>query len=168
MVSSLAAASRRCVRSASLQSRRNAGGSSDSTAAMMVLAALAVAGVGAVDGVMFRKPGPAVSAWSSMTVLGLHLATARYRLLCHPQLHQRHRLPPQSIMTTEEPTSHSSQQPRHREVSSTYRKRLSPANRNSVLKLSSSYRNPVVKPEPGTHRSLRANCWSFLLRVLGL
>src|SRR4029450_9794111 len=83
-------------------------------------------------------------------------------LLAHPQLHKHHRLLPQSMTTTEEPTNQASQQTRHRESVKHLPELLSSSYRNRVLKLSSSYRNPMVKHEPELHKqetATFANGW---------
>ena len=55
------------------------------------------------------------------------------------------------MTTTEEPTNQASQQPRQGETVKHLPERLSPKNRNRVLKLSNSNRNPMVKHEPEPH-----------------
>ena len=58
---------------------------------------------------------------------------------------------PQSMTTTEEPTIQAPQQPRHGESVKHLPERLSRRNRKHVSKLSSIYRNPMVKQEPEPH-----------------
>jgi hypothetical protein len=55
------------------------------------------------------------------------------------------------MTTTEEPINQASQQARHGESVKHLPERLSRRNRNRVPKLSSSYRNPMVKHEPELH-----------------
>jgi hypothetical protein len=59
------------------------------------------------------------------------------------------------MTTTEEPINQASQQARHGESVKHLPERLSRRNRNRVPKLSSSYRNPMVKHEPELHRPQR-------------
>ena len=59
------------------------------------------------------------------------------------------------MTTTKEPINQASQQPRHSESVKHLPERLSRRNRNRVPKLSSSYRNPMVKHEPELHTSPR-------------
>jgi hypothetical protein len=55
------------------------------------------------------------------------------------------------MTTTEEPINQASQQARQRESVKHLPELLSRRNRNRVLKLSSRYRNPMVKHEPELH-----------------
>ena len=55
------------------------------------------------------------------------------------------------MTTKEEPISQASQQGPHGESVKHLPERLSRRNRNRVPKLSSSYRNPMVKHEPELH-----------------
>ena len=55
------------------------------------------------------------------------------------------------MTTTEEPTEQAPQQARQGESVKHLPERLSRRYRNRVLKLSSSYRNPMVKHEPELH-----------------
>lgn len=59
------------------------------------------------------------------------------------------------MTTTEEPTNQASQQRGTAKSVKHLPERLSRRNRNRVLKLSSSYRNPMVKHEPELHRRQR-------------
>ena len=63
-----------------------------------------------------------------------------------PRFH--HRLLPQSITITEEPIIQASQQPQARRSVKHLPERLSRRYRNRVPKLSSSYRNTMVKHDP--------------------
>ena len=56
------------------------------------------------------------------------------------------------MQTTKEPTEQTPQQPQTGESVKHLPERLSRRNRNRVLKLSSSYQNPMVKHEPEPHR----------------
>ncbi len=58
------------------------------------------------------------------------------------------------MTTTEEPINQASQQARHSESVKHLPERLSRRNRNRVPKLSSSYRNPMVKHEPELHTAI--------------
>jgi hypothetical protein len=80
-----------------------------------------------------------------------HLPHRPQPLLCHPQLLKHHRPLPQSMTTTEEPTNQASQQPLAGQSVKHLPERLSRRNRNRVPKLSTSYRNPMVKHEPELH-----------------
>jgi len=63
------------------------------------------------------------------------------------------------MTTTEEPTNQASQQRSTAKSVNQLPERLSRKNRNRVLKLSSSYRNPMVKHEPELHsKGLSTNC----------
>jgi hypothetical protein len=61
------------------------------------------------------------------------------------------------MTTTEEPINQASQQARHGESVKHLPERLSRRNRNRVPKLSSSYRNPMVKHEPELHSASDGN-----------
>ena len=72
------------------------------------------------------------------------------------------------MTTTEEPTNQASQQPLAGQSVKQLPEPLSQRNRNRVLKLSSSYRNPMVKHEPELHITTRRHRCCTLLLYSGL
>jgi hypothetical protein len=81
-----------------------------------------------------------------------HLPHRSIPLLGHPQLDKYLGSFRSQVATTEEHTNQASQQPPARQSVKHLAERLSRRNRNCVLTLSSSYRNPMVKHEPEPHR----------------